>query len=525
MTIYWLSCLSLLVLSSSLCTACADTHEKFLQCLSVGNNQKISFYTRNNKSYSSILQFSIQNLRFNFTKTPKPRLIVTPVSKHEIQQVILCAKKTSMHVRVRSGGHDPEGLSYVSNVPFVLIDLIKFRKITINVKEKSAWVDTGSSIGELYYKIAKKSKTLGFSAAVYPIVGAGGAFSGGGTGVMIRKYGLAADNIIDARLMDVNGKILDRKSMGEDLFWAIRGGGGNTFGIVLAWKIKLADVPEKVIVFTIDKTLKQNATKLIHKWQYVSPKFHQDLFIRVVIRKNKQNALVASFYSIFLGGNGIDQLLGIMHESFPELGLKREDCMEMSWIESTLYFAGYSRGESLDVLLKRGKSFGHYFKVKSDFVQKPISKRELEGIWDLFKEDEDALRLMFLTPYGGKMDEISENEIPYPHRAGNLYEIQYGVSWFDKVEEEAERHINWIRKLYEYMTPLVSKSPRAAYVNYRDLDIGANNMNEKTSYEQAKAWGYKYFKNNFDRLVQVKTKVDPSNFFRNEQSIPPFEEK
>lgn len=87
-------------------------------------------------------------------------------------------------------------------------------------------------------------------------------------------------------------------------------------------------------------------------------------------------------------------------------------------------------------------------------------------------------------------------------------------------EEEAERHISWMRRLYAHMEPLVSATPRAAYINYRDLDIGVNNKKGNTSYAQAKVWGIKYFKNNFDRLVQVKSKVDPSNIFMNEQSIP-----
>ena len=66
------------------------------------------------------------------------------------------------------------------------------------------------------------------------------------------------------------------------------------------------------------------------------------------------------------------------------------------------------------------------------------------------------------------------------------------------------------------MAPYVSKFSRAAYINYIDLDVGVNNKSD-TSYAQASVWGFKYFKNNFNRLVQVKTKVDPSNFFGNEQ--------
>ncbi|OIT38141.1 PREDICTED: berberine bridge enzyme-like 28 [Nicotiana attenuata] len=520
MTMSLLSYLSLLIFSSSLCAASTDVHKKFLQCLSV-SDQKIPTYTPNNKNYSSVLQFSLQNPRFNTTKTPKPLVIVTPVSEAEIQRVILCAKESSIHIRVRSGGHDYEGLSYVSEDPCVLIDLIGHRNITINVDDKTAWVETGSTLGELYYKISRKSKTLGFPGGVCPTVGVGGHTSGGGSGVMLRKYGLAADNVIDARLIDANGRILDRKSMGEDLFWAIRGGGGNTFGLVLAWKIKLVDVPEKVVVFTIDKTLKQNATKLVHKWQYVSSKFHKDLYIRILIH-NEKNIFLASFISIFLGE--IDRLLHIMQENFPELGLTRENCIEMSWIESTLYYAGFPRGESLDVLLTKGLPPTLYSEAKADYVQKPISVQQLEGIWEFFNASEAMFEQMILTPYGGRMDEISEYELPFPHRPGNLYEIQYLMFWDEEGEEEAERHMSWMRRLYAYMKPLVFASPRGAYINYRDLDIGVNNKKANTSYAQAKVWGIKYFKNNFDRLVQVKTKVDPSNFFRNEQSIPPLVE-
>ncbi|XP_069155407.1 tetrahydroberberine oxidase-like [Solanum lycopersicum] len=519
--------LLLLVLSSSSWSALADNHQEFIQCLTHSNQTySSSIYTPNNSSFSSIRQFSIQNLRFNTIKTPKPLVIVTPVSESEVQRVILCARKNGMHVRVRSAGHDYEGLSYVSEVPFVIVDLINLRTINVDVNDKSAWVEAGSTIGELYYRIAEKSKTLGFPAGVCPTVGVGGHFSGGGYGTMMRKYGLAADNIVDARLVDANGRILDRASMGEDLFWAIRGGGGNTFGLVLSWKIKLVDIPKEVTVFSLHKTLEQNATKLVHKWQNVASRFHKDLFIRIIINRlkssdqggNNKLTISASFNSLFIGG--IDRLLPIMQENFPELGLRKEDCIEMSWIRSIMYFAGFPIHGSLDVLLSRVQPKTRYFKAKPDYVYQPIPEGGLEGIWRFFFEDEAKSSYVILTPYGGRMDEISPSAIPFPHRAGNLYKIQHLVYWDEEGEEVAERHISWIRRLYSYMAPFVSKFPRAAYINYRDIDIGMNNKKGYTSYMQAKVWGIKYFKNNFDGLVHVKTKVDPTNFFWNEQSIP-----
>ncbi|XP_073273211.1 tetrahydroberberine oxidase-like [Primulina huaijiensis] len=517
----------LVIFSCSLVVSAEEHYRNFLECLAHKSNDDSSFfddvYTPSNSSYTSILRFSIQNLRFETPSTPKPLVIITPQQESQIPPVICCARENGMEIRTRSGGHDYEGLSFVSKVPFVILDLIKFSEVSVDAKSKTAWVQSGATLGILYYRIAEKSQTLGFPAGVCTTIGVGGHLSGGGYGMLMRKYGLAADNVVDARIVDVNGRILDRESMGEDLFWAIRGGGGASFGVILAWKVQLVDVPENVTVFSVDRTLEQNATQLVHKWQYIAHKFEKELLIRVILTRTNANqggrnyTIRATFNSLFVGG--IDRLLTIMQKSFPELGLVREDCTPMSWIQSILYFAGF-RIDSREILLDRKQPSVRYFKAKSDYVQNPIPENGLEGIWRLFYEAEANEAVIIFTPYGGRMDEIPSSEIPFPHRIGNLYKIQHLVFWEAAEAQDSDSYISWIKRLYSYMTPYVSNLPRAAYVNYRDLDIGANRDHGATSYPQARIWGFKYFKNNFDRLVRVKTIVDPENFFKNEQSIP-----
>ncbi|XP_007045724.2 PREDICTED: tetrahydrocannabinolic acid synthase [Theobroma cacao] len=507
-----------------------QTHEGFLRCLLLHSDDNVApisnaIYTQNNSSFASVLDFPYGNLRFSTPTTPKPLVIVKPTHVSHIQATVNCSRKHGLQVRVRSGGHDYEGLSYVAQDSFVVIDLIDLRSINVDVGSKTAWIQAGATIGELYYRIAEKSTTLAFPAGVCPTVGVGGHFSGGGYGMLMRKFGIAADHIIDAHLVDVDGRILDRKSMGEDLFWAIRGGGGASFGVVVAWKVELVSVPPVVTVFTINKVLEENATKLVHRWQYAAPKSPEDLFLRIFFTdvnstQEGKRTIQASFVSMFLGRT--DQLVKLMQENFPELRLVKEDCHEMNWIESIIYFAEIPNSSPLDALLDRNLYPETFFKAKSDYVKEPIPETALEGLWQRFYEEKPGTVELIFSPYGGKMDEIPESETPFPHRAGNLYKIYYEVLWEEEDNLAPQKHLDWMRRLYSYMAPYVSKSPREAYVNYRDLDLGTNNKGNYTSYRQASKWGVRYFKHNFNRLVRVKTMVDPHNFFRNEQSIPPL---
>ncbi|KAK9115201.1 hypothetical protein Syun_021998 [Stephania yunnanensis] len=118
------------------------------------------------------------------------------------------------------------------------------------------------------------------------------------------------------------------------------------------------------------------------------------------------------------------------------------------------------------------------------------------------------------------MREIPDTEISFPHRAGYLYMISNTMQQNEGSSNDQALITKNLRRLYKYMTPYVPQSPRAAYVNVRDLELGMW-TNYTPSYEEAKIWGSKYFKNNFNRLVKVTSRVDPDNFFREEQSIPP----
>lgn len=108
------------------------------------------------------------------------------------------------------------------------------------------WVQGRATLGEVYYRISEKSNTLGFPGGTWGTVGVGGVISGEGYGFLMRKYGLAVDYVLDARLMDSNGRMFNRKSVGEDVFWAIRGGGASSFGVILEWKLQLVPVPDTV---------------------------------------------------------------------------------------------------------------------------------------------------------------------------------------------------------------------------------------------------------------------------------------
>ncbi|CAD5328555.1 unnamed protein product [Arabidopsis thaliana] len=499
-------------------------YESFVQCFSDKTKSPQAqitdnVFSRTNPSFSSVLRAYIRNGRFNTSSTPKPTIIVTPRSDIHVSAVVTCSKSLNFLLKIRSGGHDYEGLSYISDKPFFILDMSNLRDVSVDIADQSAWISAGATLGEVYYRIWEKSKVHGFPAGVCPTVGVGGHISGGGYGNMLRKFGLSVDNLIDAKIVDVNGQILDRKSMGEDLFWAISGGGGASFGVVLGYKVKLVPVPETVTVFRVEKYMDSGAVDMVHKWQSVGPKTDRNLFLRMLIQpvtRKKVKTVRATVVALFLGR--AEEVVALLGKEFPELSLKKENCSEMTWFQSALWWDNRVNPTQIDpkVFLDRNLDRANFGKRKSDYVASEIPR---DGIESLFKKMTELGKIgLVFNPYGGKMAEVTVNATPFPHRS-KLFKIQYSVTWQENSVEIEKGFLNQANVLYSFMTGFLSKNPRNAYLNYRDVDIGVNDHGTN-SYEEGEVYGRKYFGDNFDRLVKVKTAADPDNFFRNEQSIP-----
>ncbi|XP_044440619.1 berberine bridge enzyme-like Cyn d 4 [Triticum aestivum] len=489
--------------------------EDFLGCLMKEIPARL-LYAKSSPDYPTVLAQTIRNSRWSTQQNVKPLYIITPTNASHIQSAVVCGRRHGVRLRVRSGGHDYEGLSYRSEKPetFAVVDLNKMRAVVVDGYARTAWVESGAQLGELYYAIAKNSPVLAFPAGVCPSIGVGGNFAGGGFGMLLRKYGIAAENVIDVKVVDPDGKLLDKSSMSADHFWAVRGGGGESFGIVVSWQVKLMPVPPTVTVFKIPKTVQEGAVDLVNKWQLVGPALPGDLMIRVIAAGN-----TATFEALYLGT--CKTLTPLMSSQFPELGMNPYHCNEMPWIKS-VPFIHLGKQAGLDDLLNRNNTFKPFAEYKSDYVYQPFPKPVWEQIFGWLAKP--GAGIMIMDPYGATISATPEAATPFPHRQGVLFNIQYVNYWF--AEPAGAAPLQWSKDIYNFMEPYVSKNPRQAYANYRDIDLGRNEVvNDISTYSSGKVWGEKYFKSNFQRLAITKGKVDPQDYFRNEQSIPPLIEK
>ena len=168
----------------------------------------------------------------------RPALIVKAANASDVTNVVSFARDSGMELAVRSGGHSYAGHSATEGG--LLLDLSDMKGFDLDIEGRTAWAEAGLTAGELTTKASAHGLAIGFGDT--GSVGIGGITLGGGVGYLVRKYGLTIDSLLAADIVTADGKLL-RVDAGShpDLFWAIRGGGGN-FGVVTRFQFKLHEV-------------------------------------------------------------------------------------------------------------------------------------------------------------------------------------------------------------------------------------------------------------------------------------------
>jgi len=170
----------------------------------------------------------------------RPLAIVQVAKAEEVAYLVNFAREHNIQLAVRSGGHSLSGASIVDDG--IVLDLSGMKKLEFNLEERTAWAETGLTAGEYTLAAAKYGLATPFGDTAS--VGLGGLTLGGGVGYLVRKYGLTIDNLLAVELVTADGRLLQVDSESyPDLFWAVRGGGGN-FGIATRFKFRLLEVDQ-----------------------------------------------------------------------------------------------------------------------------------------------------------------------------------------------------------------------------------------------------------------------------------------
>ncbi|MGH8840185.1 MAG: FAD-binding oxidoreductase [Jiangellaceae bacterium] len=168
----------------------------------------------------------------------RPAVIIRPADAAEVARVVSLARESGLELAVRSGGHS--GAGHGVSEGGIVLDLVNMRNLDVDVDGRTAWAQTGLTAGEYTAAVGAHGLATGFGDT--GSVGIGGITLGGGVGFLSRKYGLTIDNLLAAEVVTADGEIVRVDAdTHPDLFWAIRGGGGN-FGVVTRFQFRLHQV-------------------------------------------------------------------------------------------------------------------------------------------------------------------------------------------------------------------------------------------------------------------------------------------
>ncbi len=415
-----------------------------------------------------------------------PGMLVKCVDVADVIYAVNFARENKLLLAVRGGGHNGGGLGICDGG--LVIDLSGIKFIRVDTSDNTVRVGGGNLWGEVDH--ATHPYGLAVPAGIISSTGVGGLTLGGGVGHLSRKYGLTIDNLLEADMVLADGSFVTvNAEQNTDLFWAIRGGGGN-FGIVTSFKFQAHPVKTVIggpTLWPVEKT------EEIMEW------YHE--FIH-----NAPDEL-----------NGFIATMVIPGPPFPEELHNKKFC-GIVWC----YTGDPNKFDELfKPVLAKNPLFAHVGEMPYPAVQTlfdGLFPHGLQWYWraDFFNELGPEIRAghlkfgskiptplsqMHMYPISGAASRVSNEATPWAYRDAKYAGVIVGVS---PDPDDADKITNWCKDYWEALHPY---SSGGAYSNFM-MDEGQDRV--KASY-----------KNNYERLTKIKKKYDPNNFFRVNQNIKP----
>jgi FAD/FMN-containing dehydrogenase len=418
----------------------------------------------------------------------RPAIIVQCTGTADVKACLAFAKAENLAISIRGAGHNIAGNALRNDA--LLIDLSLLRSVTVDPAGMRVFAGPGATLGDIDHET--KEFGLATPTGINSTTGISGLTLGGGIGWLTRRYGMTVDNVISAEIVTADGEVLTAsETENTDLFWALRGGGGN-FGIVTRWELRLhavSNVFAGLVVFPEE----ERAAVLKHYKEYV-PTLPLTTTVWCVMRM----APPLPFLPEEVHGKNVI-ILALCHTGEPEDG---EDCLEK--LKSFGNPHGVHAGEmpfaswqqAFDPLLTPGAR--NYWK-SHNFT-------ELAGeMTDLLVEYTTHMphpeTEVFIAHLEGHANTIAPDATAYSHRHTKFLANMHG-RWQDAGDDEFCRQ--WARDLFEATKPYAAEG---VYINFMSGDEA----------ERVKD-GYGP---NMERLARIKSKFDPRNVFDRNQNIQP----
>lgn len=418
----------------------------------------------------------------------RPAAIIQVENAGEVARVVNLARETGLELAVRSGGHSNAG--HGTTEGGIVLDLSRMKGLQINADERTAWAETGLTAGEYTKAAAAYGLATGFGDT--GSVGIGGLTLGGGVGYLVRKYGLTIDDLLAAEIVTADGELLytDAESH-PDLFWAIRGGGGN-FGVATRFLFRLHPVDKVVGGMLILPATPDTITSLIAEAE-AAPE-------ELSIIANVMTAPPMPFLPAEAHGKRVIMAL-LVYAGEAEAGQRAL----APFRALAQPIADMLRPMSYPEIYPPDEEGYHPMGAGRTLFMDTIDRAAAETILEHLQSSTAFMAVTQLRVLGGAMARVPADATAFAHRNAK---IMVNVAALYQNPAEKPIHEAWVTAFAAALNP----GGGGAYVNFLS-DEGAARV--QAAYPGA-TW---------ERLQAVKQRYDPTNLFHLNQNIPPAASK